>query len=266
MDPRPTVTPPENPRGGRTLVVDHDDPAGYPRPSAALEEAGPDDQVFVRAGRYEDKIFCAGRSVRLLGAGADHVEIFCRRGGPLYLQEVPEGLIEGMTFRYVGSDPNAAINLLDSSCTISACRMTDGVLSGIVIYGPKAQPTIIGNDIGHNRESGIFIFAGARPYLSKNLCHDNHHFGIAVRDPSTRPELIQNICRGNRLSGILLFHLAEALVLENHCAENEQWGLVVTPDCKTTPPLSEMAVGNRLDQNPYGPMEVTENPLSCIGR
>src|SRR5437764_922899 len=103
-EPSPLVEPPPNPAGGRTLIVDGADPSAYPRPSLALKDAGPDDQVFVRPGRYEDKIFLTEHPVLLIGAGRDQVEIFSRRGGPLYLQRVTGGRISGMTFRYVGSD------------------------------------------------------------------------------------------------------------------------------------------------------------------
>src|SRR5262249_5717219 len=101
---KPIQEPPPNPFGGRTLIVDAQDPAAYPRPSAALREAGEQDQVFVRAGIYEDKVFIADRPVLLVGEGRDAVQIFSRRGGPLYLQRVPSGRISGLTFLYVGSD------------------------------------------------------------------------------------------------------------------------------------------------------------------
>ena len=74
-------------------MVDAADPSAYPRPSAALKDAGSDDQVYVRPGRYEDKVFLTERSVLLVGAGRDRVEIFSRRGGPLYLQRVTGGRI-----------------------------------------------------------------------------------------------------------------------------------------------------------------------------
>ena len=51
--------PPPNPFGGDTLIVDARDPSAYVRPSAALKDAGEKDQVFVRPGIYEDKIFMA---------------------------------------------------------------------------------------------------------------------------------------------------------------------------------------------------------------
>lgn len=238
----------------------------YPLPSAALKEAGPEDQVFIEPGVYEDKIFVSGRPVRLIGAGKERVQVFCRRGGPLYLQEVPEGLVTGITFRYVGSDQHSPVNLLNSTCTIAACRLTDGILSGIVVYGPEARPTLQNNEVCNNRESGIFVFAGARPYVSKNLCYGNHHFGIAARDHETKPDLVRNVCRNNRLSGMLLFHFAEAMVLENDCHDNDGWGLVMTPDCLTTPGAKELPQANRLDQNPRGPMHVTSEPLKEIGR
>ena len=87
----PLSEPPPNPKGGRTLIVDARDPHAYIRPSAALKEAGETDQVFIRPGVYEDKVFVADRPVLLIGAGRDHVQIYSRRGGPLYLQRVPSG-------------------------------------------------------------------------------------------------------------------------------------------------------------------------------
>ncbi|MEK7236884.1 MAG: hypothetical protein AAB242_09690 [Nitrospirota bacterium] len=53
--------PPPNPLGGKTLIVDANDGDAYPRPSAALLDAGEQAQVFVRPGIYEDKVFITGR-------------------------------------------------------------------------------------------------------------------------------------------------------------------------------------------------------------
>ncbi|HKW86746.1 MAG TPA: right-handed parallel beta-helix repeat-containing protein [Nitrospiraceae bacterium] len=258
--------PPLNPAGGKTLIVDANDPGAYARPSAALKDAGPNDQVFVRPGVYEDKIFLVERPILLIGAGRDHVQIFSRRGGPLYLQRVLSGRLSGMTFRYVGSDQNSAINILDSTCTITGCRATEGLLSGVVVYGPNCRPILIGNEVCHNRESGIFVFAGARPRVAQNLCYANHHFGIAVRDPETHPDLVRNICRENMLSGILLFHHAGALVFENSCYDNQHWGLLTTPECQTSPPRDQLAASNKLEPNPRGALMVTHEPLAEIGR
>lgn len=177
----PLIEPPPNPKGGKTLIVDARDPAAYIRPSAALKDAGEDDQVFIRPGVYEDKVFVADKPVRLVGAGRDHVQIYSRRGGPLYLQRVPHGMISGITFRYVGSDQHSAMNVLDSVCTITQCRAMEGILSGVVIYGPEARPTFIDNEVCSNRESGIFVFAGAQPRVAQNVCYGNHHFGVADR-------------------------------------------------------------------------------------
>ena len=267
IDPRAAnLTPPPNPSGGRTLVVDATDHACYVRPSAALLDAGSGDQVFVRPGMYEDKIFVVDGPIRLIGAGRDVVQIFSRRGGPLYLQRVPGGVISGITFRYIGSDQHSAMNVLDSTCTITQCRIADGVLSGIVVYGPNCHATLVENEVCRNRESGIFVFGGARPYVAKNLCFDNHHFGIAVRDPDTRPDLVRNICRHNMLSGILMFHHAEAMVLDNRCHDNQHWGFVTTPECRTTPDRDDLVAANSFDPNPRGALTVTDQPLADIGR
>ncbi len=122
-------TIPTNPLGGRTLIVDPTDQGCYPTPSAALKDAAESDQVYVRPGIYEDKIVVTQRPIRLIGAGRDSVQIFCRRSGPLYLQEVPEGWITGITFRYVGSDQHSALNILNSTCIITQCRAMEGILS-----------------------------------------------------------------------------------------------------------------------------------------
>lgn len=266
MKPQANPDPPVNPKGGKTLIVDAGNPAYYPRPSAAFEDANLDDQVFVRPGVYEDKLFIVDAPIQLVGAGRDQVEIFNRRSGPLYLQKVPEGLISGITFRYVGSDQHSAMNLLDTTCTITGCRIKEGIQSGIVIYGQESRATLVDSEICNNRESGIFVFGGARPYIRQNLCYDNHHFGIAVRDAESCPDLVRNICRNNMLSGILMFHHAEAMVLENHCYDNHGWGMVITPDCKPSPELEALATANKLNENPRGALNETRYPLGEIGR
>ncbi|WP_447980675.1 right-handed parallel beta-helix repeat-containing protein [Candidatus Nitrospira bockiana] len=252
--------------GGRTLIVDAGDPAAFECPSAALRSAGPQDQIFIRPGRYEDKLFVSDRSIVVVGAGRDHVEIFSRRSGPLYLQRVAGGRISGVTFRYVGSDQHSAMNILDSACTITQCRARDGILSGVVVYGPDCRPSLIENDVCHNRESGIFVFGGARPYVAQNRCSANHHFGLAVRDPGSRPDLVRNHCFDNMLSGILLFYHAEALLASNTCRNNWHWGLVMTPDAVTSPPVDQLVATNDLEGNPRGPLTITEQPLRDIGR
>jgi hypothetical protein len=194
------------------------------------------------------------------------VFIFSRRGGPLYLQCVPWGRISGITFRYVGSDQHAAMNILDSSCTITHYRATEGILSGVVIYGPSCQPAFLDNEVCRNRESGVFVFAGACPRVADNRCFDNHHFGLAVRDPGTRPDFVRNLCRDNMLSGVLLFHYAAALVLDNTCWDNQHWGLVMTPGCRPTPAGDHLLASNVLEPNPRGAFFVTDMPLAEIGR
>ena len=262
----PLLEPPPNPAGGRTLIVDASDPGAYARPSAALKDAGEDDQIFIRPGIYEDKLFAAERPILLIGAGRDHVQIFCRRGGPLYLQRVMGGRVSGITFRYVGSDQHSAMNILDSTCTITGCRATEGLLSGVVIYGPNCRPSFMDNEVCFNRESGIFVFGGAKPYVAQNRSFGNHHFGIAVRDPGSHPDLVRNRCERNMLSGILMFYQAEAMVLNNVCRDNQHWGFVTTPECETSPARQQLAAHNDLGSNPRGTVCVTEQPLGEIGR
>jgi parallel beta-helix repeat protein len=257
---------PANPLGGRTLVVDGADPHCYPLPSAAVHDAGESDQVFVRPGTYEDKIVVTQRPVRLVGAGRDQVHIFSRKSGPLYLQGVPEGWITGLTFRYVGSDQHSALNILNSTCLITQCRAMEGILSGVVLYGPECRVTFTDNEVCRNRESGIFIFAGAHPRVADNRCVDNHHFGIAVRDANSRPELVRNRCEGNMLSGMLLFQYAEGLLVDNICRNNQHWGILLTPDSHPNPVPSELPQVNQLEPNPLGAYSISDQPLAQIGR
>jgi hypothetical protein len=262
----PLQEPPPNSLGGKTLIVDAKQSGCFALPSEAIAKAEAHDQIFIRPGIYEDRLVISDRPIYLIGAGRDQVTIFYRRSGPCYLQRVSGGQINGVTFRYVGSDQHSALNILDSICTISHCRATEGLLSGVVIYGPGCRPTLIDNEISHNRESGIFSFAGAQPYLRENSCFANHHFGIAARDEGTRPDMVKNNCRGNMLSGILLFHFAKALALENTCAENAHWGVVLTPDCEITPKPEDLNQSNQLADNPRGAYTITTEPLAEIGR
>ena len=158
------------------------------------------------------------------------------------------------------------MNILDSTCTITRCRATEGILSGVVLYGPACRPTLSENEVCYNRESGIFSFAGAHPYISHNACFGNHHFGLAVRDDGTSPDIVHNTCRDNMLSGILLFHSAKALLLNNHCHQNQHWGMVMTPDCQTSPEHDQLIQANRFNENPRGNLIVTHEPLAEIGR
>ncbi|MGD9850730.1 MAG: right-handed parallel beta-helix repeat-containing protein [Nitrospirales bacterium] len=265
-DNPPFHEPLSNPLGGKTLIVDREKAGCFTLPSEAIAKAEEHDQIVIRPGVYEDRVVITDRPIYLLGDGRDQVTIFNRRSGPCYLQRVSGGHISGITFRYVGSDQHSALNILDSVCTISQCRLTEGILSGVVIYGPKCRPTLRDNEVCRNRESGIFAFAGAQPYLRDNHCVENHHFGIAVRDAGTRPDLIHNLCRNNMLSGILLFHEAQALILNNICRQNSHWGVVLTPDSEPTPKPEELAQFNSLEDNPRGSFTRTTEPLGDIGR
>ena len=257
---------PPNPLGGQTLVVDREKAGCFRLPSEAIAKAEEHDQIVIQPGVYEDRVVITDRPINLIGAGRDQVVIFYRRSGPCYLQRVSSGHISGITFRYVGSDQHSALNILDSVCTISQCRLTEGILSGVVLYGPTCRPTLRDNEVCRNRESGIFAFAGAQPYLRNNDCFENHHFGIAARDAGTRPDIIDNLCRNNMLSGILLFHQAQALILNNVCRQNAHWGIALTPDSQPVPQPEELAQSNTLQENPHGPLTITEEPLGEIGR
>ena len=252
--------------GGKTLIVDLHQPNCFDLPSQALSEAEPNDQIFVQPGTYEDRLIITERPIYLIGAGRDQVTIFSRKSGPCYLQKVSGGQINGITFRYVGSDQHSAMNILDSTCTISQCRITEGLLSGVVIYGPDCRPTLQSNEICHNRESGLFAFAGAQPYVRGNRCFGNHHFGIAVRDEHTRPDIINNICQDNMLSGLLLFSQAQALILDNTFENNAHWGVVLTPDSTPSPQAEELSQSNTFTKNPRGNYTITTKPLHDIGR
>ncbi len=222
--------------------------------------------VYVRAGLYEDKIFVAERPLFLVGAGRDAVQIIGRRASPLYLQGVPSGRISGMTVRYVGSDQHAAMNVLDSTCTIAQCRILEAILSGLLLYGPHCRATVIDNEVCGNRESGIFVFGGAAPRVVDNTCSGNHHFGVAVRDAETQPECVRNRCQENWLSGMLLFGEGRAMVLGNTCRGNRQWGLVMTRDAQATPAGEAVCAANDFVDNPRGGLHVTDHPLADIGR
>lgn len=158
------------------------------------------------------------------------------------------------------------MNVLDSTCVIAHCRAMEGILSGVILYGPECRVTFSDNEVCRNRESGIFVFAGAQPRVADNRCLENHHFGIAVRDAGSLPEIIRNQCERNMLSGMLLFHHAGALLVDNVCRDNQHWGVVLTPDTHPNPAAAELPILNQLAVNPRGACTMTDEPLADIGR
>ena len=142
----------------------------------------------------------------------------------------------------------------------------EGILSGVVLYGPECRVTFTENEVCRNRESGIFVFAGAQPRVADNRCVENHHFGIAVRDSGSRPELVRNRCEENMLSGILLFQHAGGLIVDNICRHNQHWGILMTPDSHPNPAPSELPAMNRLEPNLMGTYSISDQPLAQIGR
>ncbi len=81
--PEPILTePPPNPLGGSTLIVDGSNPAHYARPSLALQDAGPEDQVFIQPGVYEDRIFVGDKPIHLFGSRTESGENFLQAKWP----------------------------------------------------------------------------------------------------------------------------------------------------------------------------------------
>ena len=71
-----------------------------------------------------------------------------------------------------------------------------------MIYGPEARPTFIDNEVCSNRESGIFVFAGAQPRVAQNVCYGNPFwFGGARSRQSSGVR--SGMCHSNMLSGML---------------------------------------------------------------
>jgi len=146
--------PPPNSLGGKTLIVDANDGDSYPRPSAALLDAGEHGQAFVRPGIYENKIFITRRPIHLVGVGRDEVQIISRRGGPLS----PAGPKRSHPRHHVSirrKRPEFCDKPARFLLCCDKCRAAESILSGVVIYGPQSRPTFIKNEVCGNRESGI---------------------------------------------------------------------------------------------------------------
>jgi len=121
--------PPPNSIRGKTLIVDAKD-ATRTRDTVrhySMQE-NMTRSLFVPGSTRKKSLSRGDRSFG--GAGRDEVRFFPSWGAPLS-QQVPSGRISGITFRYVGSDQNSAMNLLDSSCAVTQCRATEGILSGV---------------------------------------------------------------------------------------------------------------------------------------
>jgi len=257
-----TLNAPPPTRRRDTLIVDARNPVAFERPSAALKHAkrGPDLHPARRL-RGQDRHPGPAHPADRRGTGC--VQISAGGAGRCISQSVPSGRIMGITFRYVGSDQNSAMNILDSTCTISACPQPKASCRGSSCTA-QLRATMNRQRGLLQRESGIFVFAGARPYVAQNRCFANHHFGLAPATPTRARISRATSAPNNMLSGILLFHHAEALDAGQHLLRQQHWGFVTTRSAR---PRRAGPTGgaNTLQPNPRGAIMVTHEPLAEIG-
>jgi len=225
------------PATGNTLNV----PAQYPTMQAGIDAATDGDTVLVAAGTYTENLVWEGKSIALIGAGADVTTINGNQSGScLVMRNVPEtGRVEGFTFTGGWAESGAGLRL-DCSCptvtkntiranwSTGASWDTDGG-GGVCLW--YSSPTLTENTISDN----IALYWGgglklwdSSPVLTNNTISDNLACsgggGLMLRRSSAT--LIENTISGNLAywGGGLAFDAAPALTSNTISHNWACWG------------------------------------------
>jgi hypothetical protein len=133
--------------------------------NAAMAKAHPGDTVLIPAGKYSERVQLR-EGVALRAQQPDTVTISAPDGGPVVVaREIESGSLEGVWLQ------GAGIELRDASPTISNTRIS-GAQIGISIMG-HSEPNILACQIENNLGDGVFVGAGAKPKIERNLIAAN---------------------------------------------------------------------------------------------
>jgi len=133
--------------------------------NAAMAKSHPGDTVMIPAGKYSERVQLR-EGVALRAQQPDTVTISSPDGGPVVVAGgIESGSLEGVWLQ------GAGIELRDASPTISNTRIS-GSQIGISIIG-HSEPNILACQIENNLGDGVFVGAGAKPKIERNLIAAN---------------------------------------------------------------------------------------------
>jgi len=188
-------------------------PAQYPTIQAGIDAASDGDTVLVAAGTYTENLVWEGKSIALIGAGADVTTINGNKSGScLVMRNVPESArIEGFTLTGGSAESGAGL-CLDCSC-----------------------PTVTKNTIRANWSTGASWDTGggggvclwySSPTLTENTISDNIalYWGGGLKLWHSSPALTRNTVSGNLActagGGVMLCDGSCATLLDSTICNN----------------------------------------------
>ena len=166
------------------LVVDKNGNGTHRSIQEAIDEAEPNQTIEIRSGTYSEKLLLT-KPLTLKGAGREQTIVEYDSDSVLTVNGISGGTVQGVTFRYTGSEVDAdAVNIIESGLSLMNCRMTGATLSGIDVIG--GQSNIIGNLCDGNK-FGLKLQAGAKGVIKYNEISGNNKDGVVILEEGTAP-------------------------------------------------------------------------------
>ncbi len=157
----------------------------------AINEASPNDIVFVKAGTYKENIEIR-KKIKLRGTGSDKTILL----GLITISKAEDVEISGFRIEGLGRDAHFGIWCEASSVLIK----NNVILSYHHCIGSDSSSIIIdNNEISKSLNAGILIWSSINSQIRNNLIKDNVDVGILIASSGDKTIIDNNIISDNRI-------------------------------------------------------------------
>jgi len=203
-------------RGPREVIVAVDGSGQFRSIQEAIDQAGPEDTIRIRAGEYQEDVTIHSKDrLKLVGEGVDRVKILGRnRVGSFHIGKWPYGAtdveISGMTINQHGG---LALGIFNGRGVVLRDMRVNGLLFGQQVQEVRIEQCVL----GESETTGV-QFADSQAVLVGNFIHDNDH-GVTIAGKS-EVRLERNVITRSLFEGVVVTDRARAFVVSNTIAKN----------------------------------------------
>ncbi len=215
--------------GRRTLVV----PDSFETIQAAIDAASAGDTVFVKEGRYTERVvFKNGLCLR--GEGRERTVIRMVPGQPeiLLAQDCAWGVIESLQFDGTGGEAIGdwspdGVHLKRSSVRVIECLAHNCLGCGMYASGAGSRPYVRESTFERNGQDGMCFTETDGGAIVECICRSNGAVGVQVRQSRDAIAVRACLCELNEHAGIGVCGGSTALLQGNDCQSNVGHGILV---------------------------------------
>jgi len=213
---------------GQVITVDDDGEADFSNLQAAVNAANPGDVIQLAPGTYSGQVLIRVDNLTIIGAGAaqtilehtDVVVIFAGTRG---------GLLTGVTVRYRGIDPHAAVVVFSAIARLENNVITGATRAGVDVQGEGAKAFLKQNLIENNQGSGVFVHRDAQAELEANTILNNGidgEAGVELKG-DVIANLLNNLIEASGGSGVFIHEGAQVDLKSNLIVNNAFHGVSI---------------------------------------